>query len=111
MNYLKHNLQNISNIIVDAITTGNVNDYDHIHIIQNICDGVAITQYGAKHDIVSTIYKKEDVGVYTLEDWDWFGSEDDEYYDAYTFLGTTGIPEKDLQTIEQTVKQILYTRK
>lgn len=100
MNYLKHSLLDISKLIADAIAKGEVETHEYIY-----------TSTFAKPYVKSIIYEKENVGVYIIEDWDWFGDEDDEYYDSFTALYAEGIPEKDLQTIEKTVKQMLSVRR
>lgn len=100
MNYLKHSLHDISKAIADTIAKGDVECYEYIHdtIYSERC-------------IKSTIYEKEDVGVYIGEECDWFGNGDDEYYDTFTFLYAKGIPKEDLQTIEKTFRQMLSVRR
>ncbi len=96
MNYLKHSLLNITKLIVDAIKKGNVEWYEDIH-----------TSILTDNYIIDTIYEKDEVGVYIAEEWDWFGNDEDEYYDCYTYLYTKGISDTDLQTIKTGINQML----
>lgn len=93
MNYIKHSLLNISKLITDAIAKGNVETHEFIH-----------SKLPAGDRIISTIYKKENVGVYVVEKY----IND---YDSFTYLYAKEIPEKDLHTIEKTVKQMLSIRR
>ena len=89
MNYLKHSLCNITKLIVSAIKKGDVGCYDHIHTSIPIDD-----------HIIGTIYRKDDVGVYIVEEWD-------DHNDGYTYLYAKGIPDADLQRIKASMNQML----
>ena len=96
MNHLKHSLLDITKLIVDNVKKGNVECYKDID-----------TSIPTNHHIISTIYEKDEVGVYIVEEWDWFGNDEDEYYDGYTYLYAKGIPDTDLQTIQTGINQML----
>ena len=96
MNHLKHSLLDITKLIVDNIKKGNVECYRDI-------DTSTLTD----NRIISTIYEKDEVGVYIVEEWDWFGNDENEYYDGYTYLYAKGIPDTDLQTIQTGINQML----
>lgn len=96
MNHLKHSLLDITKLIVDNIKKGNVECYKDID-----------TSTSTNSYIISTIYEKDEVGVYIVEEWDWFGNGEDEYYDGYTYLYAKGIPDTDLQTIQTGINQML----
>ena len=96
MNHLKHSLLNITKLIVDNIKKGNIECY------KDIDTSILTDNY-----IISTIYEKDEVGVYIVEEWDWFGNGEDEYYDSYTYLYAKGIPDTDLQTIQTSISQML----
>ena len=96
MNHLKHSLLDITKLIVDNIKKGNVECYKDID-----------TSIPTNNHIINTIYEKDEVGVYIVEEWDWFGNDEDEYYDGYTYLYAKGIPDTDLQTIQTGINQML----
>ena len=96
MNHLKHSLLDITKLIVDNIKKGNVECYRDID-----------TSIPTNNRIISIIYEKDEVGVYIVEEWDWFGNDEDEYYDGYTYLYAKGIPDTDLQTIQTGISQML----
>lgn len=95
----------MAKLIADHRAKGNIHE---IYIERQEHTPVNLDDY-LKHRETTVVYQKEDVAIYIVEEWEWFGNGDDEYYDSYPHIFTKGLSDEDKKLIEDGAIRIFKT--